>query len=141
MEKAGSTHPNLIVHVVPASLVSCKEFSYYALRDVGRSAINARVSPFEAFLKLFELHEAGIIHGDAHYCNIIALADGSYRWIDLRDPQYGVLGDVILLAKTVFDTAIDEDPTVFELALQYESEVSKERMISFFEHCMDVMGK
>lgn len=95
--EAGNIDHNLIVGLLPQVQMFTEQFVYYGLSDVGNHADIQGIPARPAFMHLCLLHKAGIIHGDPRISNIILLADGTLRWIDLRYPPTSILKDVMIL--------------------------------------------
>ncbi len=137
MVQVGRDHPELIAQIKEDSLVSQEKFLYYEITDLGKQGNNVLIPARQAFIKLFELHNAGIIHGDPRITNIILLNDESLRWIDLRHTGGTFANDVVILVESVFTEvkSIASNPKVLDLAMSYQRAISVTKIISIYEFC------
>ncbi len=134
-----SIHPTIVACVVPNSLVQTQDFVYYILDDLGKHGVNIEIPARKAFMKLVELHQNGVVHGDPRIANVIQLSDGSLRWIDLRLPVGTIGQDVKILIESVFNKTIAENEQVQERVLHYRHEPSVERMTIVYNFCKNLV--
>jgi hypothetical protein len=103
--------------------------------DVGVTFGRQEMRTRDIFIKLFELHRAGIICGDTRIQNIFLLEDGSPRWNDLRSPPGTLTDDVMSCGTTTFGTSVADDCEVKKLIADYLADISSARIAAIYEVC------
>lgn len=100
------------------------------------------------FEKLFELHHAGIVHGDPRMQNIVRVPNGpagnfEYKWIDFRVAMFDtftpiMIGvDMYILISSIFfhNPSIYKVEEVISCRMRYQENVTMENMTSVYEAC------
>jgi hypothetical protein len=121
------SHPQLVAAVVEGSFVSEPgRFTYYLLSDVGHGG-NHQIKARDVVVKLAALHATGETHGDPRVQNIIELADGSLKWIDLS-VSGSVLCDITVLFESIFGLGVLDGSDISHIAQNYINGVTMENL-------------